>query len=145
MTSKPRSDNGQAIVEFAFVLPFVLILVLGIIEFGVLFYDKAMITNASREGARAGIVYQDTNHDDVYDPHSESQIKTAVDAYLDGKLIDFSGTPNWETDVPSNEATSPGGRVRVVVTYHHTFLALGRFVGWGDAIDIDAETTMRVE
>jgi Flp pilus assembly protein TadG len=34
-------------------------LLFGIIEFGIILYDKAMITNASREGARAGIVYSE--------------------------------------------------------------------------------------
>jgi Flp pilus assembly protein TadG len=145
MIIKSRPDSGQAIVEFAFVLPFILILILGIIDFGALFYNKAMITNASREGARAGIVYQDANHDDVYEPHADSEIEAAVDSYLNGKLINFDGATAWVTDVPTNEATSPGGRVRVVVTYTHTFLAFGRLVGWGNTIDIGSETIMRVE
>ena len=49
---KINNQNGAALVEFAIVLPLLLILIFGIIEFGVMFYDKAMITNATREGAR---------------------------------------------------------------------------------------------
>ena len=49
-------QKGAAAVEFAIVLPLLLMLLFGIIEFSVILYDKAMITNASREGTRAGIV-----------------------------------------------------------------------------------------
>ena len=58
MALKLGSNRGQAIIEFAFVLPLLCIMILGIIEFGVLFYDKAVVTNASREGARAAIAFQ---------------------------------------------------------------------------------------
>ena len=48
-------QKGVAAVEFAIVLPFLVLLVFGTIEFGLMFYNKQVITNASREGARAGI------------------------------------------------------------------------------------------
>jgi Flp pilus assembly protein TadG len=51
-----NSQRGAAVVEFAFVLPLLLVILFGIIEFSFLLYDKAMLTNASREGARVGIV-----------------------------------------------------------------------------------------
>ena len=47
-----KCQRGAAAVEFAIVLPLLLVFVFGIIEFGFLLYDKAVITNASREGAR---------------------------------------------------------------------------------------------
>ena len=46
-------------MEFAIIAPLLFIILFGIIEFGILIYNKAMITNASREGARAGIVFSD--------------------------------------------------------------------------------------
>ena len=51
---KINNQNGAALVEFAIVLPVLLMLIFEMIEFSLLLYDKAMITNASREGARAG-------------------------------------------------------------------------------------------
>ena len=45
-------------VELAIILPILLIVLFGLIEFGFILYDKAVITNASREGARQGIVYR---------------------------------------------------------------------------------------
>ena len=145
MTNKNRSSSGQAIIELAFVLPWILILLLGIIEFGILFYNKAMITNASREGARAGIVYRDSNGDGNYDAHPVSDIGNAVNNYLQENLINFGGMPAWNTQVPLNEEVSPGGRVTVAVTYQHTFLVFARFLGLSPTINIGAETTMRVE
>ena len=49
-------QGGAAVVEFALVLPMLLFILLGIIDFSLALYDKAVITNAAREGARAGIV-----------------------------------------------------------------------------------------
>ena len=47
-------------VEFAIVLPLLLMLIFGMIEFSVMLYDKAMLTNATREGARFGILFVGT-------------------------------------------------------------------------------------
>lgn len=49
-------QSGVAAVEFALVLPLLLALLFGMVEVSLLLYDQAVITNASREGARAGIV-----------------------------------------------------------------------------------------
>jgi Flp pilus assembly protein TadG len=51
-----KSQKGVAAVEFALVLPLLVLLIFGIIEFSLLMFNKQVITNASREGARAGIV-----------------------------------------------------------------------------------------
>ena len=48
-------------------------LLFGIIEFGIILYDKAMITNASREGARAGIVF---DPDGISDSYIREVVKT---------------------------------------------------------------------
>jgi hypothetical protein len=53
-----RGQRGAAMIEFALVLPLLLIVLLGTVEFSFILYNKAMITNASREGARLGIVYE---------------------------------------------------------------------------------------
>jgi len=49
---KLRRDNGQGMVEFALVLPILLLVIFGIIEFGRLLFTYSMISAASREGAR---------------------------------------------------------------------------------------------
>ncbi|HET8730523.1 MAG TPA: TadE family protein [Moraxellaceae bacterium] len=57
MRRRPVRFQGAAIIEFALVLPILLILFFGIVEFATALFDKAVITNASREAARSGIVY----------------------------------------------------------------------------------------
>jgi Flp pilus assembly protein TadG len=46
------SEDGAAAVEFALVLPVLLLLVLGLIEFSLVFNTQITLTNAAREGAR---------------------------------------------------------------------------------------------
>ena len=53
-----KDQTGASAVEFAIILPLLVVFVFGIIEFGLIFYNKAMLTNASREAARAGIVFR---------------------------------------------------------------------------------------
>jgi Flp pilus assembly protein TadG len=48
---------GAALVEFAIITPLLFVLLFGIIEFGIVLYDQAVITNASREGARWAAAY----------------------------------------------------------------------------------------
>ena len=52
-----RSRRGQAMVEFAAVLLPILLIVVGIIQFGLLLNANVTITNAAREGARAATIY----------------------------------------------------------------------------------------
>jgi Flp pilus assembly protein TadG len=49
-----RSERGAELIEFALTLPLLLLLVLGIIEFGFMFQEYEVVTNAAREGARLG-------------------------------------------------------------------------------------------
>lgn len=51
-----KKRRGQAMVEFAMVLPIFILLVMGIMEFGLLFHEYMVVTAASREGARAAAV-----------------------------------------------------------------------------------------
>lgn len=51
-----KNKQGQALVELALVLPILLMLLMGMIQFGRIFHAYLLITNAAREGARTGIV-----------------------------------------------------------------------------------------
>jgi Flp pilus assembly protein TadG len=54
--SRLQSANGQAFVEFALVLPLLVMLVMGIAQFGLAFHNYLAITDATRVGARAAAV-----------------------------------------------------------------------------------------
>ena len=134
--------NGAAAVEFAIVLFFLLTLIFGIIEFSILFYNKAMITNASREGARAGIVFADPLI-------SDGEIASVVNTYCGNYLITFgAGGPSPNVAI-SRSGTEAGDSLTVSVNYRYDFLVLPNFVskiaGGKDYIDLSAVTVMRME
>ena len=49
-----RASRAQSLVEFALVLPFLLLLLGGVVEIGYAFYDYMLMVNANREGVRLG-------------------------------------------------------------------------------------------
>jgi Flp pilus assembly protein TadG len=51
-----RGERGQAIVELALTLPLLLLVVLGVFDFGLMFERFEVVTNAAREGARMGVL-----------------------------------------------------------------------------------------
>ena len=53
-------ERGQSLVETAIALPLVLLLLMGIMEYGWYFYNQLNVENSSREGARFGIVHTDS-------------------------------------------------------------------------------------
>ena len=82
-----RSENGVSAVEFALISPLLFVLTFGIVEFGILLFDKAVVTNASREGARAAIVYNTDGTD--YTPITEPEIRDVVTSYANGYLVNL--------------------------------------------------------
>ena len=143
-----KSQRGIAAVEFALVLPILVLLAFGIIEFSLALYDKAVITNASREGARAGIVAQSPKVKDA-------EIKAAVINYCNPHLITFrtdqtiKGTDITIVPPDSRDGMPFGTDLTVTVTYRYDFLVfpgLTRLMGGSlGPIDLVARTTMKME
>jgi Flp pilus assembly protein TadG len=135
-----RKQNGASAIEFAIVLPFLIVLLFGIIEFSILLFDKAVITNASREAARAGIVFSDPRLDDA-------GIGSVVSTYCQNYLITFGGsgtTPS--TTVVRGGNGSTGDPLTVTVGYHYDFLVLPGFINaLVGGVDLTAQTVMRME
>ena len=133
-----KNQHGATAVEFAIVFPLLILLLFGIIEFSVILYDKAMITNASREGARAGIVSQLVRV-------SDTQIQGVVDNYCRLYLISFRSGAAPVTTVTRTGSTF-GSELSVTVTYTYSFLALPQFVtGLVGPMNLTARTVMRME
>ena len=55
-SKKNKREDGQAMVEFALILPIFILILCGIIDFGWLFYNQLSLNNACREGARYAVV-----------------------------------------------------------------------------------------
>jgi Flp pilus assembly protein TadG len=95
-----------AVVEFAVVAPVLLLLVLGIVEFGRLMMVQQILTNASREGARRAILEQST----------AEQVETLVNDYLAGTSISGAAVEILPTDLDKVEF---GDRVTVKVSVRY--------------------------
>jgi len=138
------NETGTAILEFALVIPLLLILLFGIIEFGFVLYDKAMITNACREGARRGIVYRFDPDETAPQHPTDSEIISVITAYLQNHLITF-GDPLLQTQI-TREGDSSGDELTVIITYGYDFLLLPSFLtSMTGSINLAAKTIMRME
>ncbi|MFC1513248.1 TadE/TadG family type IV pilus assembly protein [Thermodesulfobacteriota bacterium] len=134
-----NGERGASVLEFAIVLPILLVLLFGVIEFGFILYNKAMLTNAAREGVRAGIVAQSPRLD-------EDGIRAIVEKYCEDMLVSFGGST-----VPTVVATLPasltfGNDLEVEVTYPYSFLLIPSFVPViPPAVDLQARVIMKYE
>jgi Flp pilus assembly protein TadG len=120
-----KNQKGAAIVEFAIVLPLLILLFIGICEFGLLWYNSQVIINASREGARAGIARAADAAKLYPDPDGIDYI---VIKYCEDRLVTFGGIGLSSTTFPNgddnmNTTTKPFGvDFSVQVTYNYNFL-----------------------
>lgn len=144
-----RNEKGTSIVELAIILPLLIILIFGMVEFSVLFYDKAVITNASREGARAAIVFRADPATGNYIPLSLSNIQGVVNTYVSTYLVGFPRTtatvPTY-TACPSTPTLGVDDFVVVTVSYDYNFLLLPNFLNFlYSPFTLTATTTMSCE
>ncbi len=58
MVNKLRAESGASTVEFALIVPVLVLLIFGIFQFGMAFGDQLAVTHAAREGARMAAVGQ---------------------------------------------------------------------------------------
>jgi Flp pilus assembly protein TadG len=132
------AEDGVVTVELVILFPVLMLIIVGIVEFGHLFYVRHTLTNASREGARAAVVYT-TGDRKTY---AETTAKAAVVKYLaDTK---FGGTVPPAT---VEAGTKSGDVVKVTVTSNTGLLLLDKLVpAIGARLNsVSAETTMRME
>jgi len=92
MLERIRPRKGQSILEFAMVIPLLLVIFMGIFDFGWVMHRQITMDNATRAAARRGAVGLDTPaivqlvKDSVYFPLTDDQIKVTV---LDQSRIDI--------------------------------------------------------
>jgi Flp pilus assembly protein TadG len=105
-------------------------------EIGFVLYDKNMITQASREGARAGVVFR-------VPAVTDDEIIEVVNNYLGTSLITF-GEPQTATVTVTRNGLSAGDPLKVTVSYTYTALVFS-IASMGKKFNMVAETTMRIE
>ena len=130
--SPAQARRGAAVVEFAAVAPVLFLLIFGMIEFGRMVMVQQVLTNASREGARVGILDGATNN----------EVTSVVNNYLSSANIKGA---EISTD-PANIANAGAGdsvKVIVEVTFDKvTWLPAPIFLG---GKGLTATTVMRRE
>jgi hypothetical protein len=129
-----RRQRGQALVEFALVLPLLLIVLFLVVDFGVGLTRWIAITNAAREGARLGAVGAE-----------EGAIRQKVVDTSDGILSDGNVAVGY-FDVDGN-GIKVGDSVVVDVHYDYNLISpLGRFLTVTiDPLTLSACSDMRLE
>lgn len=131
-----HAQQGAAAVEFALILPILLLVFFGMIELSLALYDKAILTNASREGARAGIVLSSPKLTDA-------QIRTVVLNYTNGALISLGTTTAPTVTVAQSTPASFPNALRVTVSYTYKGLGVGTLLGaLGTPIVLTSSTSM---
>jgi len=124
-----RDQRGSTIVEFALVLPVILLLVFGMIEFGRVLNAQVIIRNAAREGARVGSVGKSAG--DI----------TAVVQSMTSTLGNDAATISV-----TNAQGDSGERVVVHIDYTVNVVTplISVFFGGSD-VPLSAESSMRLE
>jgi hypothetical protein len=116
-------EKGAELIEFALIFPTLLLVILGIMDFGFLFQRYEVVTNAAREGARIAILpgYDGAN--------IQANAQARVNQYLVAGGLPGTATVN----VGAVQTIDIGGQcinVRpVTVAYNHNFLFLGPILG----------------
>jgi Flp pilus assembly protein TadG len=102
------SEQGQTAVEFALVAPFIVVLLLAVIQFGIAFHNYVTITDAARAGARKAIVarFSGGSIDDA-----KQAVRDSASQLDQSKLNVDVADPQWST---------PGSVVTVTATYPYT-------------------------
>lgn len=136
-----RSERGAELIETALTLPLILLVVVGIIEFGFVFQKYEVITNAAREGARVLVL-------PAFGP---ADAQTRVNQYLAAAGLDpaQATVPLPGAPVSTNLGGSCIWTVTVTVSYPHAapFLSgIGNYFGKSfGTFTLNAASTMRTE
>jgi len=122
-----KMEKGQALIEFALILPVLLLLVLGMLEYGWMLNAKISVTAAAREGARASSVLGQENSSQAYTIASAAANK-------------YMGIGTLDADDVTVTVTSES--VTVSISYEKEPL-IGIYIK--DAMLIGSSVTMRME
>ena len=148
-------QKGAQAVEFALVLPFFILILFAVLDFGILVYNKAIITNASREGARSGVVLSAATW-------SAAAVKQTACNYARNTLITvksgtttttctgtkdpvinvYSGTTAVCPSPSGNTAPSFGVPIALTISYPVSGFSLGSWWSLGTGTSVGSPITL---
>lgn len=133
-----KNERGQALVEFAILLPVLLFLVVGIIEFSRAWNAHQVLTDAAREGARNAVVANSETQTDV-----ENRIRNYFSqSGFDGSQATITFPLGFKTGAGNSTA------VRVEFPYRFIFLKVFMQLAFGSpdgTVTLATEAVMRNE
>jgi Flp pilus assembly protein TadG len=121
-----NSECGAELLEFALVFPLLLMVVLGIVDFGFLFQRMEVVTNAAREGARIAVL----------PGYATADVTARVNNYVQTGGVPTTTSPANPVIQVTNVSipTGAGGPnltgKRVQVTSTHSYIFIGPIAGW---------------
>lgn len=143
-----RKEKGQSLVEFAMVLPVLLLLIMGIIDFGMAFHSVVTVNTAAREGARQGIVLANDQG-----PTDSSTVVRAA-RRVTGTLLDEENRLNifigedvaYEAGVgevsPAFGLPTTGNEMTILVAYDYNFITPLRVFLGSNSLTLRGQITM---
>ena len=121
-------EDGQAFVEFAIVLPVLVLLVFGIAQFGLAFRNYLAITDAARVGARAAAVKRTSTPCTAARDAIQSAVSTGQWAQISSRITCSAGA-------------NVGDQVKITIAYPYSI----GLPGVSASGDLKANATERME
>ena len=152
--TKIRECDGAAMVELAIGCTVLIMLVLGILEFGFLWYQKQVITNASREAARYGVTYRTKSDGTRLAPKNFTSptIAEVANNYCTGRIpagswttAALGGTAATLSDGVDLHSPPPAKTIIVTVACTNTMDLLSGFIPSLAGMTFTAQTIMNCE
>jgi len=111
-----RDQRGTALIEMAFTLLLLLLISIGIIEFGRAFQTWQVVTNAAREGARVAVL----------PGYTDAMVTSRVQLYIQAGVLDPRVTPTItiQRSIPVSYGTGTATGSKVTVAYPYHFMVL---------------------
>ena len=107
-----RNERGAALIETAITIPIVLLIAVGIFEFGRAYQTWQVLTNAAREGARVAILSDAT----------DDRVTNAVQTYMTSGRLSNAGSA--QISINRNVPLTVGSASQITVSYPFSFIVL---------------------
>lgn len=148
-----RREAAQSLVEFSLIVPLFIILVFGVIDFGMGLRAYISVTQATREGARFGSI---GNPAGTFTSGGSGDCNGSTNTTVVGRVcstmsgLDLTKVSSVNVTYPSGNA--PGNSVHVSATYNYHYITpIQRLVNFfsagalGSTIPVNSTTDMRIE
>lgn len=122
-----RDTEGQSLVEFALVLPILILLILGMIEFGWILNGQITLTSAAREGARVAIIYESPSD-------ASTAVQSAVSSSAESSSLIGVTTATTFNETTKRAIVNVNGKIKPII---------GLF--FQEDVSLTAKAEMRIE